>query len=72
MIKLRVEYHHICSGCGTELVVDYFDDSSNRRVCPWCGVDCKPIHSAGDAELKNYIHKAVQDIETRANNGLAV
>ncbi|MCE5198463.1 MAG: hypothetical protein ABFD54_16210 [Armatimonadota bacterium] len=68
MIKLRVEWRHICSGCGTELVADFFADSAEEMLCPWCGSTCGPPQDACMAEIKEYLSETIKDIEARVNN----
>jgi ribosomal protein S27E len=65
MIKLRVEWHLKCRECGTELVSDFFTDSAEGLACPWCGCMCSP--NGTDAELRDYIQNAVNEIEDKAN-----
>ena len=72
MIKLRVEWHRSCPECGTNLVADYFDDSEECRVCPWCGCvqQCDPPHRGED--VSEYLLRAVQNIEDEANAKVTV
>ena len=72
MIKLRVEQHHKCLGCGTGLVVDFFDKSIERQTCPWCGVECKVDRCANDDELREYVLRSVEAIEEKANGKIPV
>ena len=72
MIKLRVEFHHKCPGCGTELVVDYLGEPVCCQVCPWCGSNCETDQNREDGELREYIIKSVKDLEKKANCKTAV
>ncbi|MHB9038189.1 MAG: hypothetical protein ACYC64_16155 [Armatimonadota bacterium] len=67
MIKLRVEWHHKCQGCGTKLVADFFADLTEDLVCPWCGLPCPSAQSACDDETRGYIEGAVAEIEEKVN-----
>lgn len=72
MIKLRVEWHRTCPGCGTALVVDFLDESADLVACPWCGAECGHGCSDGNGELRKYVSRAVLEIETKANGSTAV
>lgn len=72
MIKLRVEWHHKCPGCGTRLVVDFFDELAGSEVCPWCGCACDISTDVGYREMKRYIEQVVKEVESKANVMLAV
>lgn len=67
MIKVRVDWHHKCPGCGTEIVTDYFDDSPHCRGCPWCGCAGDHDPAVDSCELRSYVLEAVREIEERAN-----
>jgi len=72
MIKLRVEWHHHCPSCGTQLVVDFLDDSTEPCACPWCGLSDGTGPCAVGDDLRQYITQAVSDIESTANNRISV
>ncbi len=72
MIKLRVEWHHSCPSCGTQLVVDFLNDSIERCECPWCGLSASTGPGAVDDELRQYIVQAVSNIESTANDRISV
>lgn len=71
MIKLRVEWRHTCPGCGVELVIDFLDDSGDRRTCPWCGHarDSDPRTEANG--LRSYLARATRELEQTANDMIA-
>ena len=71
MIKLRVEFHHKCPGCGTELVVDFLGEPMDCQVCPWCGCTCE-ADQIEDSELKECVAKAVEDLEKKVNEKITV
>jgi len=68
MIKVRVDWHSRCPGCGTQLVIDFFDESDEHQVCPWCGCECKMDRGSRYEEMKRYIEKAVREIEEKTNS----
>lgn len=72
MIKLRVEWHNDCPSCGTQLVVDFLNDRAESCVCPWCGYSDGTCRFAVEDDLRQYIVRAVSDIETTANGRMAV
>lgn len=67
MIKLRVEYHHKCTGCGTELVVDFLSEPMSNQLCVWCGCECETDFGVDDTELKKYVMGAVRELEDQVN-----
>ncbi|MEN6357854.1 MAG: hypothetical protein ABFD83_12320 [Armatimonadota bacterium] len=67
MIKLRVEWRYRCQDCGTELVSDFFADSTEGLSCPWCGSVCPNARSICDDEIKNHIERVVRETEQKAN-----
>ena len=72
MIRLKVEWRCACSGCGTELVTDFFDDSVDVAACPWCGcIADSPQSSTSDA-MREYVLRAIKDIEATANGKVPV
>ena len=71
MIKVKVDWRQKCPGCGTEVVVDFFDESVVRQACPWCGRQCE-MERTTDDELRRYISRSVREIEDRANEKLLV
>lgn len=71
MIKVRVEYHHKCPGCGTEIAIDFLGGPMDYQVCPWCGCTCE-ADQVEDTKLKAYIAKAVDILEKEANDRIAV
>jgi phage/plasmid primase-like uncharacterized protein len=72
MIKLRVEWHHTCPGCGTRLVIDFLDDSANNCVCPWCGCRDGLDRRAEDTGLRDFVARAAKELEEKANDDLTV
>lgn len=72
MIKLRVEWHHKCLGCGTQLVTDFLDDSDQILACPWCACSCEPQEIASNGELREYVFRAVKQIEETANGKITI
>lgn len=67
MIRLRVDWHSQCPGCGTQLAMDFLENSSDCAICPWCGcryeLDCE--HSR--EQVKDYVMEAVREIEEKVN-----
>ena len=72
MIRLRVEWRCECSGCGTELVTDFFYDSMDVGACPWCGCTSKPALDSLNAGAREYIEKSIKQIEDKANGKITV
>ncbi len=72
MIKVRVDWHHKCPGCGTGLALDFFDDSIERQTCAWCGVECEINRRVNPDELKEYVLRSVRAIEDKANGKIPV
>lgn len=72
MIKLRVEWRCECSGCGTELVTDFFDDSMDVVACPWCGCPADSPHNSCSDELRKFIDKSIREIEDKANGKIII
>lgn len=67
MIRLRVDWHSQCPGCGTQLAVDFLESSSDYAICPWCGHRYEIDRGRSQEELKTYVKKAVKEIEDRVN-----
>ncbi len=67
MIRLRVDWHSQCPGCGTQLAVDFLEGSSDYAICPWCGRRYETDRGQNQDELKDYIRKAVQELEEKVN-----
>lgn len=67
MIKLRVEWRHKCHDCGTELVSDFFADSTEGLSCPWCGSPCPNLCDICDDDVRNYIERVVKETEEKVN-----
>lgn len=67
MIRLRVDWHSQCPSCGTQLAVDFLESSSDFAICPWCGCRYKTGGGHGNEELKEYVRKAVRELEDRVN-----
>jgi len=72
MIKVRVDWHHECPGCGTEVVSDYFDESAERLVCPWCGCGVDLCQDESDSKTREYLRKAIKRIEEKANSSTVI
>ena len=72
MIRVRVEWYQECPGCGTELVSDFLGDSVCRATCPWCGRENKLRAGPDSAELREYLSRAISEIEAKANSGITV
>ena len=72
MIRVRVDWHAQCPGCRTQLAVDFFEDSFDCAVCPWCGHVYKIERGPGQAQTKAYIGKAIRELEKKANEGILV
>jgi hypothetical protein len=73
MIRLRVEWHDRCPGCGVRLVVDFLDESGDFRSCPWCGCTWESDPRAGARDgLKSYLLRSTREIEETANAQIAV
>lgn len=70
MVKLRVDWHSQCPDCGTQLAVDFFGGLSDCVVCPWCGCMYEGNSLSRYDELKQYLQKAVQELESNANTDL--
>ena len=71
MIKLRVEWHRECLTCGTGLVVDFLDACAEVASCAWCGSELER-YGGGNGDLRDYVTKAVRQLEDTANNAMAV
>ena len=67
MIRLRVDWHSQCPGCGTQLAVDFLTNSSDCVVCPWCGYRYEIDRDQSRDEVKDYVKEAVREIEKKAN-----
>lgn len=67
-----MDWHEKCPGCGTDVVVDFFDESVAQQMCPWCGHECEMEPRASSDELQRYISESVREIEDRANERLVV
>ncbi len=67
-----MDWHQKCPGCGTDVVVDFFDESVARQTCPWCGHECEMGRRANNGELQRYISDSIREIEDRANGRLPV
>lgn len=67
MIKLRVEWHHKCPKCGTEVVADFFSDAEDICTCLWCGFLDQSACDAHRSDLQEYIIKAASELECQAN-----
>lgn len=72
MIKLKIEWHKECPSCGTELIIDFFDNSSEQCNCPWCGASTGVTTKSVDGELRDYLMHTFKTIEENANNGIKV
>jgi len=68
MIKVKVEWRHTCSSCGTQLVVDYLREETPNHWCPWCG-DSNESKNA-DKQLRKLITDSVMKLESRVNSGI--
>ena len=68
MIKLRVDWHSQCPGCGTQLAVDFFGGLSDRTVCPWCGCVYETNSVSYYDELKQHLETAIEELESSANS----
>lgn len=73
MIRLRVEWHDTCPGCGVRLVIDFLDESGDFPICPWCGYKwgSDPRSGAGDG-LRGYLLRSTREIEQTANGQIAI
>jgi len=67
MIKLRVEWHCKCPGCGTELVVDYLVDSLSEQICPWCGARAA-CEKSDKEQMRDFLTQAVERLENEVNS----
>lgn len=67
MIKLRVDWHSQCPGCGTQLAVDFFGGLSDCIVCPWCGCMYETDRVSCQDELKQYLKTAIKELEDKVN-----
>ena len=72
MIRVRVDWRQDCPGCGTELVANFLDDSACRAACPWCGCEGALSAMPDCAELRDYLSRAISEIEVKANTGITV
>lgn len=72
MIRVRVDWHAQCPGCRTQLAVDYFEDSFGCAICPWCGHIYRIERGPDQAEIREYIGKAIRKIESKVNDGVLV
>lgn len=72
MIKVRVDWHHRCPCCGTVVVVDFLGEPPDAVVCPWCGGTSSLEGCVDNGELRDYVSKAVTEIEQRARGKMAV
>jgi predicted RNA-binding Zn-ribbon protein involved in translation (DUF1610 family) len=70
MIKLKIEWHKECLSCGTELIIDFFDNSIEQCNCPWCGASTGVAAKSVDDDLRNYLMNTFRIIEEDANNGI--
>ena len=68
MIKLRVDWHSQCPGCGTQLAVDFLQGLSVTVVCPWCGCMYESDGIADYDKLKRYLENAIGELESKANS----
>ncbi len=68
MIKLRVDWHRKCPDCGTEVVVDFLDESAIDVRCPWCGQACESEKDKNSAELRDFLAKSISELEKKAND----
>jgi hypothetical protein len=72
MIKVRVDWHSLCPGCGTQLAVDFFGGSSDRVICPWCGYLYETDHASRRDELRQYLESAIKELESNVNAEIPV
>ena len=72
MIRVRVDWHAQCPSCHIQLAVDFFEDSFDCAICPWCGHIYRIERGSGQAALKEYLGKGVRELEQKANEGILV
>lgn len=72
MIRLRVDWHCQCPGCGTQLAVDFFENSADCAICPWCGFLYDVNCGTDQDEVREYVSRAVKEIEEKANSKVLV
>ena len=66
MIKLKIEWHKECPSCGTELIIDFFDNGAEQCNCPWCGASTG-VTANVDGELRDYLMNTFKTIEADVN-----
>ena len=67
MIRIRVDWHSQCPGCGTELAVDFFDDLPECAICPWCGYLYDIDRCTDHDETREFLRKAARELEDKVN-----
>ena len=67
MIKLKVYWNQACISCGTELSIDYLEESPKYVSCPWCGADVRiDIHNDNPISRQK-VAEAVRKLEEEIN-----
>lgn len=64
---MRVDWQTQCPGCGTQLAEDFCEGLSDSIVCPWCGSVCETDCASRYDELKQYLDKAIDELESNVN-----
>lgn len=67
MIKVRVDWHSQCPGCGAQLAVDFLENSADCTICPWCGYLCEIDYGPDQEKTRLYIQQAIIELEEKAN-----